>query len=175
MGTHALALPITSSDTEAASLLLKALNCFKHGYLNVAYRYVDLAQEYCHLVNMSAADFGRLLLELAYEMARENLDDTVIEPLLRRANDIMTYDLTGYMEVIVTTGRIHLLRNKPVKALRLYGQITDLLMSINGAVDKSFIDYFNSWNERAREAVAKENAEIAYLEILFRCEPPYPA
>lgn len=174
MGKHALAMPVNTSDAEEmARLLLRALTSFRQGDSIIANGYVGLAEAHCEQTEQSTADFGRLLLELAYEMARCGLDDTLIEPILRRADRVMTTCPTGNMEVTVMTGRINLFRGNPVEALRMYLRITSLLDDRGGigrgVVSPKFLSYFDKCNHLARVAMDEQDAKwTEYLETNWR-------
>lgn len=150
--------------TEATRLLESALECFKSGVSIVATSYVNLAQLECERTGKSGEDFGRLLLELAYEMSCHGLDDKLIERLLRRANTVMTDGTADHIEVLLIAARIRLLQGDPVAALRLCSRITTML-DMGQLVKRTLLECFRVCEYQARKAIAMQMA--AELEASF--------
>jgi hypothetical protein len=165
MGMHAQETEL--DFTEATRLLKEALECFKSDVPIVATSYVNLAQLECERTGKSAEDFGRLLLELAYEMGACGLDDKPIEDLLRRASVVMINSMAGDIEVLVTAARIRLLQSDPVGALRLCSRVTTML-DMGHPIEATLLERFRVCEYQARKAIAA--IEIAKLDASYYTE-----
>lgn len=169
MGMHGTAIAITSDLTEAARILERALASFKSGHLILASAYVNLAQAECEQTDKPAEDFGRLLLELAYEMGRAGVDDEHIDTILRRASMVMVNTMSGSIEAFLTAARVRLLQRNPTSALRLCSHIA-AMFEAGWPAEATLIKSFELCKHQAEKELAEQNAKIAELERAFYTE-----
>ena len=104
-----------------------ALAYFTQGESTLAMYCVDILQIHCEEGGMSALNYGRILMELAYKMAECDLNHLTIEQILQRAAVIAEGTLTGSLEVYIVACRIRLLKGDPFGARRVLENMRELL------------------------------------------------